>query len=98
MLEKVKQIPIEIVITPFILFYFFLNSCLVWKWGMGRKEKQNKTPPPQPTPTTKPPKGRGGVVLEHFKFGNKMVSCEPNDKTVAFDEQRQCKLCPRVIS
>jgi len=74
MLEKLKEITIEIVTTR------FLNSCLVWR-GEGKKRKERKR----------------WRVFGTLQVGNKMVSCEPNHNTVAFDEQNQYKLFPRVI-
>lgn len=74
MLESLKEITIEIVIT------LFFNSCLVWR-GEGKKTNRQK-------------RWRGFGTLQ---VGNKIVSCEPNHNTVAFDEQKQYKLFPRVI-
>lgn len=41
-------------------------------------------------------KERRWCVFGTLRVGNKIVSCEPNHNTVAFDEQKQWELFPRV--
>lgn len=76
MLEKLKEITIEIVIT------LFFNSCLVWRGEEKIIKKKTR---------------KGGVFLEHFELAIKWSPVNQITVTVAFDEQKQYKLFPRVI-